>query len=294
MKTTHRPSRAGQVSHSRTDYDARLLRCTCSIAAALMCLGVAHGQADPNDMGAPPASPPRVAGSSGSGAARRSARTPGLELSAELTRRLWESRIASPDANEDAEVRDDLDNLIQKIRSVRFESNEVVPTFAPPGDVTARAEYARGSAVAATASDAIGPPARAAAPAAASARPGPPAALQKLPGLIEDPNLVRHPLEVAELLFLSGRLAEAIPFYERALAQTTRADAATSSDRAWILFQLGNCLRETNMTKANEAYLKLIGEFPNSPWTELAKAHGRLIAWRLATQPEQLMANPSQ
>ena len=71
-------------------------------------------------------------------------------------------------------------------------------------------------------------------------------------------------------------------------------DAASGADRAWILFQLGNCLRETDIAKAQDAYMKLIAEYPDSPWTEMAQASGRLLTWYQSTRPDQLMARPSR
>ena len=69
-------------------------------------------------------------------------------------------------------------------------------------------------------------------------------------------------------------------------------DPSYDADRAWILFQLGNCLRETDSAKAQEAYMKLVSEYPDSPWTELAKAHGRLLTWYQKSRPGQVATSP--
>lgn len=206
-----------------------------------------------------------------------------------LTRRLWENRMSAPDPNEDADSRAALNDLIYKVRSVRFEGDEAGPAFSAPADPTA--------------------PVRSTPPAAPLQRPQPsvpepmpipsrqtepdtplaPAALARLGDVLSDPSQVRDPLEMAELLFLSGRQTEATVFYERALALTVPNNPSTENDRAWILFQLGNCLRETDMTRARDMYMKLVSEYPGSPWTELAKAHGRLITWYQSARPQQLM-----
>lgn len=107
--------------------------------------------------------------------------------------------------------------------------------------------------------------------------------------LQENPSRVRDPLEVAELLFLSGRAADAACFYEEALRRIPAGDAGTAADRAWILFQLGNSRRETDVAKAQDTYAKLIAEYPDSPWTEMARASDRLLTWYQTTKPEQLM-----
>jgi tetratricopeptide (TPR) repeat protein len=248
------------------------LRLACCVAAAVLSLDVAWGRTA--------ASP---------------AEDPSAESNSALTRRLWESRIATPDPSEDTDERQNLRNLIEKVRSLKFEGNQVTPSFSSPTDVPPRAGYSRSNDVVATTPSATAPSALTTTSTVESAGPSRPAPLEDLGGRLHDTDYVRNPLEVAELLFLSGRPVEAIGFYEKALARTARADAATSEDRAWILFQLGNCLRETDMTRARDAYIKLVAEHPTSPWTELAKAHGRLITWYLAAKPDQLMSpGPSQ
>jgi hypothetical protein len=250
----------------------------CCVAAGILPAHVAWGQPDPNG--------------------RQVRRTPqsratapaGLALSADLTRRLWESRISLPDPNEDSDTREDLKNLIAQVRSLKFESNEATPAFSSPDETEAPVVSHRGDRVAGPQPDNTTRPAPAAMPQANPGKTPEPMTLEKLNGLLQDPEHTRHPLEVAELLFLSGHPVEATGFYEKALAQTAHDDPATRTDRAWILFQLGNCLRQTDMARARDMYLKLITEFPNSPWTELAKAHGRLIAWYLAAKPQQLLA----
>ncbi len=68
-------------------------------------------------------------------------------------------------------------------------------------------------------------------------------------------------------------------------------EAATAADRAWTLFQLANCLRETNLGEAQATYTKLISEYPDSPWTDLARAQNQLVSWYLKDQPQQLAAS---
>ena len=53
-----------------------------------------------------------------------------------LTRRLWENRMAAPDPNEDVEDRAALNDLIRRIRSVRFEDETPEPAFTAPTEPT--------------------------------------------------------------------------------------------------------------------------------------------------------------
>lgn len=214
----------------------------------------------------------------------------GLEVNEALSRRLWQSRIAAPDPKEDFEIRQDLQHLIRQVHSMTFDDPIAEPTFSAPAPASAKSN----TPVASETNSLI--QAEPAQP-MTMARPTPAEPLTLLPtdtlkrleDMVEDPNQIDAPLEMAELLFLSGRAAEAAVFYEKALAQIPANDPTTSEDRAWILFQLGNCLRETDMTKARDMYMKLISQYPSSPWTELAKAHGRLINWYQSAKPEQLM-----
>lgn len=212
-----------------------------------------------------------------------------------LTRRLWENRMAAPDPNEDADDRAALNDLIRKIRSVRFEDETSEPAFTAPTEPTTPAQVA--PIAGPVQKPLIAPPAPRPTSSISSSRKEPSASLtaetlEKLSTALKDPNEVHDPLEMAELLFLSGRQVEATVFYEKALALTRPNDPATENDRAWILFQLGNCLRQTDMAGARDMYMKLVSEYPGSPWTELAKAHGRLITWYQNARPEQLMAPP--
>jgi hypothetical protein len=213
-------------------------------------------------------------------------------LTDQLRSRLWKGRVVLPDANDDATTKAALQDLIQRLKNVGRERpvNEPAPATSavsePSTPVTKKTEPA-----AAAPAEPSGLPT-----ATAATEPNevlPPAVLQKLNALLKDPNQVHDPLEMAELLFLNNRLAEAAVFYEKALTLTVPNDQATADDRAWILYQLGTSLRQANMGKAQNMYLKLITEFPNSPWTELAKANGRLINWYQDAKPQQLISSPN-
>lgn len=197
--------------------------------------------------------------------------------------------MSVPDPNEDAETREALTSLIEKVRSLKFQGNEATPAFSSLAGPDRRTESDPSNRIPQARPSITVRPAPMATRTVDSDRDLLPATLERLDGLMQDPNRVRDPLEMAELLFLSGHAVKAIGFYEKALALTPRGDAMTSGDRAWILFQLGNCLREADMTKAQDAYLKLIAEYPDSPWTELAQAHGRLLSWYLSAKPQQLV-----
>jgi tetratricopeptide (TPR) repeat protein len=172
---------------------------------------------------------------------------------------------------------------------VRFGNEAAPPLSAPPLEARATPEPPKTEPVAAPA---VKPPETATiAPPNAGAGSSPAPRQQKaLEGLLQDPGRARDPLEIAELLFLSGRSADAAPFYAKALERLPAGEATTAADRAWTLFQLANCLRETNAGEAQAAYAKLISEYPDSPWTELARAQSQLLSWYEKDRPQQLAA----
>ena len=210
-----------------------------------------------------------------------------IDINNILAQRLWQNRIMAPDPNEDAEIRQDLRSLIRQVRSVTFTDTATDPTYSAPIESTIEPRDT-GAGAHATTEPA---PLRSLATTPVSEPPAalPTDALRQLEELLRHPDRIEDPLEMAELLFLSGRTSEAALFYEKALTLLAADDPTTDDDRAWILFQLGNCLRETDMTKARDTYMKLISQYPGSPWTELAKVHGRFITWYQSAKPDQLM-----
>lgn len=208
----------------------------------------------------------------------------------QLTRELWSSRITAPNPNEDAESRLALKRLIEQVRSVRFGKEAAEATPASPVATRPAAEPLPNEPAATPPAKlpeaaSITPPS---APAGSLPSPG---GHKMLAGLLQDPGRMSDPLEVAELLFLSGRPVDAAPFYAQALEHLPRGDAVTAADRAWTLFQLATCLRETNMDEAQATYAKLISEYPDSPWTELARAQSQLLSWYQKDRPQQLAAS---
>ena len=114
--------------------------------------------------------------------------------------------------------------------------------------------------------------------------------LQMLKTLAQDPEKLANPLELGEILFVSGNVREASTFYSEALKRKDPNDVSVSWDRAWILFQIGNCLRNDDLPAAAKMYRQLLTEYPNSPWAGLATAQSNLIAWYLKDEPIKLIA----
>ncbi len=114
--------------------------------------------------------------------------------------------------------------------------------------------------------------------------------LQMLGNLSQHPDKLDNPLALGEILFLNGNLKEAVMFYQEALKRKDPNDVSSARDRAWILFQMGNCVRNDDLPTAAKMYGQLLTEYPGSPWTDLAKAQGKLIDWYLKDEPRKLIS----
>lgn len=113
--------------------------------------------------------------------------------------------------------------------------------------------------------------------------------LQTIRNLSKNPGNLNNPFELGETLFLSGYLKEAAIFYREAFKRKSPDEPGLARDRAWILFQIGNCLRNDDQPEAIKMYGQLITEYPNSPWKELADARRALLDWYLKDEPHKLI-----
>ena len=113
--------------------------------------------------------------------------------------------------------------------------------------------------------------------------------LKRIMELTKHPEKVNNPFELGETLFLSDNLQTAAVFYKEALKRQDPNNISSAQNRAWLLFQVGNCLRDYDRNAAKEYYGKLITEYPNLPWAELAKIQSDLIDWYNQINPQKLI-----
>jgi len=125
-------------------------------------------------------------------------------------------------------------------------------------------------------------------PARPTARPRrPPFSAEDLKRLAEDaPKNPSAALLLADALYLGGHLAEAVPLYQRLLAQPTLPEA----DRAWTLYQSANCKRLSDPAGAAALYERLLNEHPESPWAAAATVRKALAKWQAKVRPQTLLA----
>ena len=117
--------------------------------------------------------------------------------------------------------------------------------------------------------------------------------IKMLENLLQKPETLNNPAELAEILFLSGRLKEAAVLYQQALNQTSPDKPEHAQNRAWFLFQIGNCLRYDDPDSAIKIFRQLITEYPDSTWTDPAKALDNLINWLQKDKPQSLLLEKS-
>jgi len=204
----------------------------------------------------------------------------------DFRRQLWRAELSIAKGEKDERTKDELKRMIEQIRSIKFkpdkqpsepvivteavktaEPNETLPDTAVPKEqktkeIGTKLPY----------------------------EPISDQTLQILKDLSQHLDHLRNSFELGETLFLSGNLKEAAIFYGEALKRKSPDDVGSARDRAWILFQIGNCLRNDDPITAMKMYGQLITEYPNSPWKELAGARSKLLNWYLTDKPSELIA----
>ncbi len=112
--------------------------------------------------------------------------------------------------------------------------------------------------------------------------------------LSQNPENLHNPYELGETLFLGGYLKEAAICYQEALKRKNLNDVDSAHDRAWVLFQIGNCMRNDDRSAAIQFYGQLIAEYPDSTWKELAKTRRTLLDWYMKDEPLKLINERKQ
>jgi len=211
--------------------------------------------------------------------------TPG-DPSGDPKRQLWRARISAHEGKEDDKRKNELRRLIELVRSIEFKPPKQPEPVINIGPVKTKVEpnqIPSDSVVMEESSNkTIG--------FKSPYEPVTDRTLQMIGNVAKDPNQLENPFELGEVLYFSGYLKEATICYQEALKRTDPDKPGLSGDRAWILFQIGNCLKDYDLTKAQSIYRQLITEHPGSPWVEPAKAREKIVDWYLKEKPKALIA----
>ena len=202
-----------------------------------------------------------------------------------LRRQLWQADISIDKGRKDTTAKDELERMIEQIRSIKLDTEEEKQTFEPiivsevlpiddPNKALSDTKELEEKQVELK----------------LPYEPITDQTLQILKNLSQHPENLHNPFELGETLFLSGNLKEAAVFYKEALKKKSSDDAGLAQDRAWILFQMGNCLRSDDPPTAGKIYEQLIMEHSNSLWKDLADARNKLLDWYQKDEPRKLIA----
>lgn len=213
-------------------------------------------------------------------------------------RQLWKARISIFEETEPSPNKDELKELIEKIGAVRFNQSATKPQQKPlpvsdnnANAVTSAITAAVASTVSAEPNEVTAEEPTAAVSSEIQASNGAfsEKTLKRFREMIQRPEQLKNPLELAEILFRGKCLKEAAICYQLALDRLNTADEDPYQNKAWILFQLGNSLQQDDPQAALENYRILIAECPDCPWAEAAKAKSRLVDWQMKDKPVDLV-----
>ncbi len=216
-----------------------------------------------------------------------------------LARQLWQAGAGLIRNDESAKDRDELQDLIEQINSVEFKSHQQLPPpiivveqaekdetkeSLPAQNLLQRTKYEKSAIIPQKSLDSQQ---------RGEEDPTNKQIARKTIELFEQasqqPQQIRSPLELAEVLFRGGQLKEAVKCYRDALEQMPADANSSSEDKTWVLFQIGNCLQKDDPPAALQMYRQLIAECPDSLWTDLAKAKVNLIDWYIKDKPDVLL-----
>jgi hypothetical protein len=219
---------------------------------------------------------------------------------ANLGHQLWQARISNPEDRNLGKSENELCQIIEKIRSVKFEPQdksaealivtEPVPKTEPdetlsdsdvlqePEPKKAETELQSPFNIKLQGEKQL------------LARQIAEQTLEIFEQLSQRPQQLKRPFELAEVLFHNGSLKEAAKCYQEALNRMAVNESDCREERAWVLFQIGNCLLNTDQLAAIEMCRQLIAEHPDSPWADLAEARNKLVNWYQQDKPRELIA----
>ncbi|MCE5279987.1 MAG: hypothetical protein ABFD92_04345 [Planctomycetaceae bacterium] len=103
------------------------------------------------------------------------------------------------------------------------------------------------------------------------------------------PSQQQNLLAAADALFDGGHLPQARAMYETLMGQNPPA-----ATRAWVLYQLGNCMRGVDPRGAAALYDQVIKDHADCPWAQAAQASARLLEWKQASAVQELLDSSLQ
>ncbi len=100
---------------------------------------------------------------------------------------------------------------------------------------------------------------------------------------------VFRPMLLGDSLFRAGRLEQAAEVYEMLMHREP-----SKADRAWVLFQLGNCKRIKDPDGALGYYNMLLSDDPTSQWSHVAQIQKHLLEWNRMNKPQDVLKQAAE
>ena len=88
-------------------------------------------------------------------------------------------------------------------------------------------------------------------------------------------NSIEDTVAAADAWFLAKHPDRAVVLYDRAIK-----GSGTPKEKAWVLFQAGNCRRKTNPQEALKAYDALVAAHPGTLWGSIALVQKGIVEWQ--------------
>jgi len=215
----------------------------------------------------------------------------------EIVRKLWNARLSAIDDTAARKQKGQLQRLIEQIQSVEFkpDSKKKSETKKKPGEPR-RMDAAKPNQPPEPNVGQIKPmviPHKKSEP-NLPYEPVRDDTVKQLESLSEQDAELTSPFDLAEILYCSGRLKSAAKFYHLALSMAESGKGTAPEDKAWIIFQIGNCLRKSDQEQASKMYKRLINQYPDSPWAQCARKQDQLLEWLRDEKPRQLLAKDEE
>jgi len=107
--------------------------------------------------------------------------------------------------------------------------------------------------------------------------------IEKIVTKFED---AENPLELAHILLQGGYPEQAGIFYESALSKKQ----LSPTDKAWVLFQTGNCFEDSNPSKAEKSYKELLIKYKDCEWSKIAESKLEILQLKRENQLDELIS----
>ncbi len=196
---------------------------------------------------------------------------------------LWRERITFPKGEKNNKSKNELEQMIRQLRSVQFQplQDDVEPVIViEPAPTVEPNEPAAPIKI-------FEEPRHEQIPLQLPYEPVSSQTLQIINNLSKNNSQFHNPFDLGEILFHSNQLKEAALCYRQGLNSLN--ENYSDTDKSWFLLQLGNCLRDSDLPSAAEAYKQLITEHADPLWVELATVQNKLIEWYQQDKPKTLI-----